>query len=162
MTLGTNFDVGLGIAPVDMTTAQTGARHFMGNLSSITVLFIGGASAAAQPPVLTLKGHTAVTAGTSADLAIITTYYTKGEATLDNDEAWTANTQAAGAVVTGTAQVQQLIAFMVRPEQLAAGQKYISVDVADVGAGSMLGTIVYLVHGISPHTVPTAMPIGLR
>ncbi len=163
MSLGSNFDAGIGIAPVNLATgANTGARQFMGNLSSITVLFIGAAGAAAEPPVLTLKGHTAVTAGTTANLAVVDTWYTKSEATLDNDEAWTANTQAAAATVTGTAQVQQMIAFTVRPEQLAAGQKYISVDIASVGVGAQVGTLVYIAEGVSPHGVPTGMPVGLR
>jgi hypothetical protein len=161
--LGSDFDLALGLAPVNLTTAaNTGARQFMGNLSYVTVVFIGGAGALAEPPVLTLKQHTASTGGTTADLAVVTTTWTKSETTLDNDESWVAATQAASATVTGTAQVEQIIAFTVRADQLGSTHSYISVNVADVGAAAQLGCVLYILSGVSPRGLPTTMPVPLR
>lgn len=161
--LGSDYDINIGLAPVDLNTAGgTGLRQYMGDLDYLVVLFVGGAGAAAEPPVLTLKQHTASTGGTTADMAVITEYWTKSETTLDNDEAWVRSTQAAGAVVTGTAQVQQMIAFRVNPEDLTGGSKYISVNVADPGAGAQLGVILYIVGGVGTKGAPTIMPVGLR
>jgi hypothetical protein len=161
--LGSDYDVALGISPVNLTTAaNTGARQYMGNLDYVTVLFVGGAGAAAEPPVLTAKQHTLSVGGTTADLAVITEFWTKSETTLDNDEQWVRSTQAAGAVVTGTAQVEQMIAFVLRPTDLAAGNKYVSVNVADVGVAAQLGCVLYVLSGVSPRTVPVGMPMGLR
>lgn len=161
--LGSDFDLATGIAPVNLTTAaNTGARQFMGNLDYVTVVFIGGAGAVNEPPVLTLKQHTASTAGTTSNLATVTTVWTKSETTLDNDESWVATTQAASQTVTGTAQVEQLIAFVVRADQLSSGNKYISVDIADPGTAAILGCVIYVLSGISPRGLPTAMPVPLR
>ena len=161
--LGSDFDVSVGIAPVNLATAaSTGARQLMRGVDYMTVLYVGGASVAAEPPVLTLRQHTAVTGGASANLAVVTEYYTKTEATLDNDEPWVLTTQAAGAVVTGAAAEQQVIAFRVRSDAMTAGP-YLSVDVADTGAGiTCLGTVLYLLGGLSNQNVATALPIGLR
>ena len=161
--LGSDFDVSIGIAPVLLTTgANTGARQLMRGVEYMTVLYIGGAGDAAEPPVLTLRQHTAVTAGDSADLAVITEYWTKSEATLDNDEPWVRSTQATAATVTGTAEMQQIIVFQVRSDAMTAGP-YLSVDVADPGEGlAHLGTVVYLLGGLSNRAAATVMPVGLR
>jgi hypothetical protein len=161
--LGSDFDLALGLAPVNLTTAaNTGLRQYMGNLDYVTVVFVGGAGAAAEPPVLTVKQHTLSTSGVTSNLATVTEFWVKSETTLDNDEQWVRTAQAAGAVVTGTAQVEQMIAFVVRPTDLASGNKYISVDVADVGAAAQLGTVLYILSGVSPRTIPAGMPVPLR
>jgi hypothetical protein len=161
--LGSDFDVSIGIAPVLLTTgANTGARQLMQGVEYMTVLYIGGAGDAAEPPVLTLRQHTAVTSGDSADLAVVTEFWTKTEATLDNDEAWVRTGQAAGATVTGTAEMQQIIVFQVRSDAMTAGP-YLSVDVADPGDGlAHLGTLVYLLGGLGRKGIATALPVGLR
>lgn len=161
--LGSDFDLALGLAPVDLNTAGgTGLRQYMGNLDYLTVVFVGGAGAAAEPPVLTLKQHTASTAGVTTDMVKVTEFWVKSETTLDNDEVWVKTTQAASATVTGTAQVQQMIAFVVRPEDLSAGNAYISVNIADVGAVSQLGTVLYVLSSPNPKTIPESMPAPLR
>src|SRR5688500_19989433 len=105
--LGSDFDIVLGIAPVNLSTgANTGARHHMGDAEAVVVLFVGGAGAASEPPVLTLKQHTAVTAGATADLAVAAEVWTQSETTLANDELWDGATAVAGAGVAGTAAVQ--------------------------------------------------------
>lgn len=161
--LGSDYDLNLGLAPVDLTTAaNTGLRQFMGNLDYVGVLFIGGAGAAAEPPVLTVKQHTASTSGVTSNLAVVTDFWRKSETTLDNDETWTRVSQAASQTVTGLAQVQQMIYFIVQPESLSSGNSYMSVDVADPGAAAMLGCLLYIPSGVSPRQVPEGMPVGLR
>jgi hypothetical protein len=161
--LGSDYDLNLGIAPVNLATgANTGLRQFMGNLDYLGVLFVGGAGAAAEPPVLTAKQHTASTAGTTSNLAVITDFWRKSETTLDNDEQWARVTQAASATVTGQAQVQQMIYFILQPENLSSGNSYVSVDIPSVGAGAQLGTLLYIPSGVSPRNLPEGMPIGLR
>lgn len=161
--LGSDFDLSLGVAPADLAgAASTGNRVFMGGVSSVTVVFVGAASAAAEPPVITLRSHTASTGGTSGDMATVTEFWTKTEATLDGDEQWVRATQAAGAVVTGTAEVQQMIAFNVRPEQLASGRKYISANVADVGVGAQPGTVFYILNGLGNRGTPVSQLPPLR
>lgn len=161
--LGSDYDLALALAPVDLAAAaNTGLRQYMGNLDYLMVVFLGGASAAAEGPVLTLKQHTASTAGTSSNLAVITEFWRKSETTLDNDETWTKVTQAAGATVTGQAQVQQMIAFVVRPEDLTAGNAYVSVDIADVGVGAQVGAVMYVLSGVSPRGLPESMFAPLR
>lgn len=161
--LGSDYDVALGLAPIDLATAgATGLRQYMGDLDYLVVLYVGGAGAASEPPVLTLKQHTASTGGTTSNLAVVSEFWRKSETTLDNDETWARVTQAAGATVTGQAQVQQMIAFVVHPESLAAGNTYVSVDIADVGVGGQLGTVLFLLSGVSPRGVPTIMPAPLR
>lgn len=162
MPLGSDYDIGWGIAPVNLATgANTGMRVFMGGLDELGVLYVGGAGAAAEPPVLTLRQHTAATSGSSSNLAVVTDVWRKSEATLDNDESWTHLTQAASATVTGLAQVEQMIYFVVRPEQMTTGP-YVSVDVADAGTGPMLGGILYLMGGMSVRDVGENMPVPLR
>lgn len=162
MPLGSDYDLGTGLAPVNLATgANTGLRVFMGGLDELGVLFIGGAGGAADPPVLTLKQHTAASGGSSSNLAVITDFWKKSEATLDNDEGWTHVTQAAGAVVTGTAQVQQMLYFVVRPEQMTTGP-YVSVDIGQTAVGAQLGTLLYIMAGMGTRDVGENMPIPLR
>lgn len=162
MPLGTDYDIGWGIAPVNLATAANpGLRQFMGGVDEVGVLFVGGAGGAADPPVLTLRQHTAASGGSSANLAVITDWWRKSEATLDNDESWSHQTQAAAATVTGQAQVQQMLYFLVRPEQMTAGP-YISVDVAQTSVGAQIGALVYLIGGMSVKDIGENMPIPLR
>jgi hypothetical protein len=162
MPLGSDYDIGTGIAPVNLATAANpGLRVFMGGLDELGVLFIGGAGGAADPPVLTLRQHTAASAGSSSNLAVVTDFWKKSEATLDNDEGWTHVTQAAGAVVTGTAQVQQMLYFVVRPEQMTTGP-YISVDVGQTAVGAQVGTLIYIMGGMGVRDLGENMPIPLR
>lgn len=162
MPLGSDYDIGTGIAPVNLATAaNTGLRVFMGGISELGVLFIGGAGGAADPPVLTLRQHTAASGGSSSNLAVITDWWVKPEATLDNDEVWTYSTQAAAATVTGTAQVQQMIYFVVKPPQMTTGP-YVSVDIGQTSVAAQLGTVLYLMGGMGFRGLGESMPIPLR
>lgn len=160
--LGSDYDIGWGFAPVNLATAGgTGMRQFMGGLDELGVLYVGAAGIVGEPPILTLRQHTASTGGTSADLAVITEFWRKSEATLDNDETWTYVSQAAGATVTGIAQVEQMLYFAVKPEQMTAGP-YVSVNVTDLTTGPMLGTVLYIMGGMGNRDLAQNMPVPLR
>lgn len=167
--LGNKYDLGTGFVPVDMSVAaNTGKRIAMSGLTSVDVVFIKAAGTAAQDPVITLKEHDASTGGNSQNLAVISEYFVKSEATLDNDETWARVTQAAAATITdpggaGTsAEEQQIVVFTVSLDQLSDGFKYISVDVADVGANAQLGTVLYIMHPTDKHALPTSYKAPLR
>jgi hypothetical protein len=159
--LGDRYDLGTGFVPVDMQTAQTGKRLAMQGLYSVDVVLIKAAGTAGDDPTLTLKSHTAASGGTSANLAIITEYFVKREATLDNDEVWERFTQSAAATIadpggaTTSAEEQQIVVFTVANEELPAGHKYISVDVADTGTNAQLGTVLYIMHPQDKKALPT-------
>jgi hypothetical protein len=157
--LGNKYDLGTGVAPVDLASgAATGTRVYMAHCDAVDVVFIKGAGTASEDPVLTLKQHTAASGGTTSDLEVITKYFTKGEATLDNDEVWTETSQAASAEVTTVAEEEQIVVFTVSKDQLAEGSKYISVDIASIGAeaDAQLGTVLYIFHGLDRHASPTS------
>lgn len=160
--LGRLFDIGLCFPPVDTQTAAiTGKRIAMKNASGVTFVCVKAAGTANDDPVFTLKQHTAYTSGTSADLAVITTVYTKQEAVLDNDESWTENAQTAAATFTGnttSAETQMLIAFYVGADQLADGYTHLSVDLADTGsAGAQLGAGIYILHDLAVQRKPSLL-----
>lgn len=168
MLLGEFYDLSIGLSPVNLATAaNTGKRVSMREVTSVDIVFIKGAGTAAEDPVVTLKQHTASTSGTTSDLAVISQYLLKTEATLDGDETWTAVTQTAAATITdpgaaGTsAESEQLVVINVRADQLTAGNTHISLDVADSGTNSQLGAVVYIVH-IADRAVATALPAPLR
>lgn len=160
--LGDVYDLGTGFVPADMQTAQTGKRLAMFGLYSVDVVLIKAAGTAGDDPVLTLKSHTAASGGTSANLPVITEYYVKREATLDNDEVWERFVQTAAATVndpgqaTTSAEEQQLVVFTVSNEDLPSGHRYISADVADTGTNAQLGTVLYIMHPMDKKALPTS------
>lgn len=168
MKLGESYDLSTGLAPVDLSTAaNTGKRLSMVEVNSVDIVVIKAAGTAADDPTLTLKQHTASAAGTTTDLAVITSYDLKTEATLDGDETWTTVTQAAAATIidpggAGTsAESQQIVVIHVRADQLTSGNTHISLDIADVGTNAQLGTVLYIVHN-ADHAKPSALPAPLR
>ncbi len=168
MSLGDSYDLSIGAAPVDLSTAAvTGKRLSMQEVSSVDIVVVKGAGTAGDDPVLTLREHDAAASGNSADLAVITEYWLKTEDSLDGDETWTRVTQSASASITdpggaGTsAEAQQIIVVKVRADQLTAGCTHISLNVADVGTNAQLGTVLYILHP-ADHAAPTALPAPLR
>ncbi len=120
-----------------------------------------------EDPTLTLRSHTAASGGSSADLPVITEYYVRSEATLDNDETWTKVTQAAAATIADPGGVgssgssQQLVVVNVRADQMPDAHNYLSLNVSDVGANAQLGSVIYLIHR-QDKTATTSMPVPLR
>lgn len=155
--LGRLFDVCTGITPVaDIAAgANTGARIHMRNYQSLGVLFFKNAASAGTDTVtITLQEHTAASAGTSTDLVAITDWYEKSEATLDGDETWVENTQTAAATLALTnalvpAASQAIVFFEVEASALSAGYEWLSVNIADPGAGgTILGGVFYIPSGL--------------
>ncbi len=155
--LGNKFDVCSGIAPIaDLAAgANTGHRLHMRNYDTVAVVFYKGAASAGTDTVTpTLQEHTLATGGSSQNLAAITTWYHKNEATLDGDEAWTEVTQAAAATISLTNAVipaanQAIVVFEVEAASLSAGYEWISLNIADPGTGGTIpGAVLYIPHGL--------------
>lgn len=160
--LGRLFDIGSGIVPVDSQTADmTGHRTNMSNYQGVTFVVFKAAGTANDDPVLDLQEHTAASGGTSQDLDVITDYYIKQEATLDNDETWVKVTQAAASEVTlnGTsAETQMIVVVEVAAEQMSAGFNYLSLNIADTGsAGAQLISCLVIPWGLKVQRAPENM-----
>lgn len=160
--LGRIFDIGSGIPVVaDLAAgANTGHRIHMRNYESLAVVFNKGlASAGTDTVTLTLQEHNAATGGTSQNLPTIDEFYVKSEASLDGDEAWVRNTQAKAATVALTgatyATLQALVVFEVEAASLSAGFEWLSVNIADPGAGGTIpGAVLYLAHDLKVQRRP--------
>ena len=163
--LGSDYDISAAWTPANLTTAQTGKRINMQNVKSVDIVFFKGAGTAADDPTVTLKHHTAATGGTSANLAVITEYYLKQEATLDGDETWTKVTQADAATIVGngtSAEEEQIVVLNVRADQMPATSNWLSLDVAQVHAtNAQLGAALYIIHKHDKGE-PTSFPAPLR
>lgn len=148
--LGRIFDVGVGIVPVDLATAaNTGKRVHMRNYETLAVVGYLNNGTAAEAPTFVFQEHTAATAGTSADLDVVTEYYTKTEAALDGDEQWVEVTQAAGDITNADWDDANQVLFVAEIEasSLSAGYEWISVNVADTGTAHV-GAVLYIMHGL--------------
>jgi len=136
--LGNDFDVLCGWTPVDLGTAgATGARINMENYGRVSFYVYLATGTAAEAPTFTLQEHTAATAGTSTNLAIIDEYFQKEEATLDGDETWTRVTQTAAATVTDAdwddANEVLVQVASVDADQLSDGYEWVSLNSDDPG-----------------------------
>ena len=165
--LGRLFDICSGIPVVaDLAAgANTGHRLHLRNYDGVTVVFHKGVASAGTDTVTpTLQEHNAATGGTSQNLAVIDEWYMKSEASLDGDETWTRTTQTAAATISLTNAVlpaanQGIVVFEVLGEQLSAGFEWISVNIADPGAGGTIpGTVLYIPHGLKYKRRPDLMP----
>ena len=154
--LGRAIDICSGIPTIaDLAAgANTGHRIHMRNYETLGILFHKStASAGTDDIVITLQEHNANTAGTSQNLAVITEYYYKREATLDGDEVWVEVTQAAGATLTLAGAtygaLQALVFFEVEAAALSAGFQWLSVNIADPGSGGTIpGGVIYIPTGL--------------
>ena len=164
--LGSKFDICSGITPIANLAAgnNTGHRIHMRNYRTLgVVLFKDVASAGTDDVVLTLQEHNANTGGTSQNLAAITDYYYKREASLDGDETWVEATQAAAATLTLAgatyATLQAIVAFEVENTALSAGFEWLSVNIADPGSGGTIaGGVVYIPSGLFSQLRPDRLP----
>lgn len=159
--LGRLFDIGLGWAPVDAQSAQTGKRIDMSTARGCTIVVIKAAGTAGDDHSYALQQHTAYTGGTSADLNAIAEYYVKQETALDNDEAWEVFTQTADDDVTdagaaGTsAEQQQIIVFEVDAGDLTDGYTHISLNSGGEGSNAQLSTCIYILHELRYQRKPS-------
>lgn len=161
--LGRLYDVGLGVAPVDLNTADgaTGKRHAMLGAESVDVLcIIGAAASGTDDVVIDVQQHTAYVSGTSNDMDAaavstsigITEWFIKAETLLDNDEAWVRVTQSVASEITLTgatyAATQKIVAFNVRSSMLGTGYTHMSVNLSVTTAAAQLGAVIYLPVGL--------------
>lgn len=155
--LGNVFDISVGINDVvDLAAgANTGKRVHMRNYDTFGVIFRkNAASAGSDDVVLTLQEHNANTGGTSQNLAAITDWYRKSVASpLLGTETWVETTQAAGATLTLAgatfATHQMIVVFEIEAGALSAGFEWLSVNIADPGAGgTILGGLTYVMSGL--------------
>lgn len=162
--LGRLFDIGLGWAPVDAQSAQTGKRLYMGDCGGCTIVVVKGAGTAGDDFSYALQQHTASVSGTSADLNAIAYYYVKQETALDNDESWEAFTQTADddiaeAGAAGTsAEQQQIIVIEVDAAQLSDGYGWISLNSGGEGSNAQLAACLYIKHDLHVMRKPVNMP----
>lgn len=166
--LGNFFDIMHGVAPVaDLAAgAQTGARVHMKNYSALCVVaYMGAVSAGTDTFVPNVRQHDAASSGNSKDLDALTQWFIKFETTLDGDETWTRVTQPAASEISLTgatyAATQVLVAGQVNTDNLdtANGYEWISVDMADAGAGgTRAGCIFYIASGLKVSRRPDLLP----
>ena len=160
--LGKDFDICSGVVPIaDLASgAQTGHRVHMKNYAGIAIVgFMGAVSAGTDTFVPDVQQHTAATGGNSADLDVVTTWFYKGEASLDGDETWTKVTQAAASEISLTgatyAALQMIIVAQVEAVSLSDGYEWISVDQADPGSGgTRAGCYFYIPYGLTIQRAP--------
>lgn len=162
------FDIAIGAAPVDLSTAAvTGKRVALKGSSAITFLVFKGAGTAGDDPAVTIQQHTAASGGTSSNLSVIDHYYLKDAATLAGTEQWVTKTQAAGATITdpggaGTsAEHQQILAIEVSGTELSDGYTHVSLNIADVGTNAQLGAVLYVLHDLTVQRAPDALAATL-
>jgi len=160
--LGNVFDIGSAFAPVDFNTsdAATGHRVHMRNYQNIAFVLFKGAGTAGADPVVTVQEHTAATAGTSANLAVITEFYSKTETTLDGDEVWVRTAQAAAATANmglTTAEEEGIHVIQFTADQLSAGYEWISCNIAATVANAQLVSGLYILTGLKIMREPTLL-----
>lgn len=160
--LGYIFDIGSAFTPVDFNTsdAATGHRVHMRNYQNIAFVIYKGAGTAGADPVITVQEHTAASAGTSTDLAVITEFYKKTETTLDGDETWARVSQAAAATANlglTTAEEETIGVFQFTADQLSAGYEWISCNIAATVANAQLVSGLYILTGLRIMREPTLL-----
>ena len=159
--LGRIFDISQAINVVDLAGgATTGARVHLRNYDCCAIVVFKEAGADAEPVTFTVQEHTASTSGTSRDLAVITEYYHKTEATLDGDETWTKVTQTAAATfaqASGDSDMQAIIVVEIQAASLSADCQWISVNGSDVTTAGQFGGVLYLLHGLKYQREPTLL-----
>lgn len=161
--LGRLVDVSVGVTPTDFNAgASTGKYVSLTRASGVMVVFIHAqGTSGGGDNTLTLK-QSKDTSGTGlANLAVISKYYKKENATgLVGSETWTAVTQAAAATIVETSGHgpgdAAIWAFHVFGDQLSDGFSFIRVDAAAVSGSSkpQLSTILYFPYDLTVQRTP--------
>jgi hypothetical protein len=162
--LGRLFDFTAMQAPDDLVGgANTGLRVHMKHCTGITFFVYKATDGGTTDDfALDLQEHTASTGGTSADLDIITDYFTKSETTLDGDETWVHTTQTAASEITaiaGTAELQMMLVVEVLASDLSDGYEWVSINTPDLGSTDVQNTsIVAIPWGLFAERKPENLP----
>lgn len=132
--------------PIDLDTgANTGARIDMQKFKRVTFVVIAAAGTTPSAHVHTLRQHDAASAGTSADLSVDNPYYLKAGAATEFTKVVPSSAAAAFDVDALVADAKYVVVFEVLQEQLASGNRWVSLDTGDVG-GAQLGTVLAICH----------------
>lgn len=141
MAFPENFYVAPAFIPVDLNDAAvTGQRIDLQTAGLATCILISGDVAAVI--TYTFREHTAVSGGTSQDLATVTHFWEKSSTTdaamLSEDFMDKTAQTAAATVVTTTAHANQIVVPFAADElDIVDGFRWISVNVSDPGAASI-------------------------
>jgi hypothetical protein len=157
--LGRLFNIASVIPPIDLSSgAQTGTRVHLRNSEGVAFVYFAEVGTAGEDVDLDVQEHTAASAGTSRDLDVVTRWFSKREATLDNDETWTKHTQAAGSEVDlGDDEGEnQIIAVVeVSAKSLSDDCQWVSVNTTDAGSTSgKLGCVLAIVYDLDVQRSP--------
>lgn len=157
--LGRLFNIASVIAPVDLAGgAATGNRVSLADCSGVAFVYFADAGTAGEDVDLDVQQHTAASGGTTADLDVVTRWFSKRETTLDNDEQWTKHTQTAASEVDlgddeGEAQVIAVVE--VPTTSLSDGYGWVSVNTTDAGAtAGKLGCVLAITYDLSAARSP--------
>lgn len=157
--LGRLFDLGIGAMPQSFNgSGITGKNVSLENCEGVGILVIKSANGTTDDLAIDLQEVNGYN-GTPRDLDIITEYLKKTETALDNDEAWTKVTQEAASEIgpiAGTAELEVMLYFEVRAEQLSDGYTHIAVNVPDLGdTDTEYGAVIYIPFGLKAERVPS-------
>ncbi len=163
--LGSDFDLVMGIAPLDLQTARSGDYVSLKDADRLGVLFIKGAGTAGDDPTLTLRQATSVAGGSVKDWAVITDYALKEEAAgnLQATGTWTRVTQTAAATIAfdATSAESSLLGYfevMASELDVANGFDCAAVNIGDVGSNAQLGCVMYILGGLRYQAAPANLP----
>lgn len=157
--LGRLFDAVPVIAVVDLAGgAVTGNPVSLINAEGITFLvYLDAAASGTEDVVITVREAQDGSGTGEQDLDTVTKFYHKAEATLDNDETWSEETQTAGDITLDGATFatsEVLVAFYVSATELSDGFSHVTVDIADVGTVARSGGVIGLLSELAIQRAP--------
>jgi hypothetical protein len=157
--LGRLFNIASIVAPVDLAGgAATGNRVHLNACQGVAFVYFADAGTAGEDVDLDVQEHNASSAGTSQDLNVVTRWFSKREATLDNDEQWTKHTQTAASEVDlgdDEGEVQVLAVVEVSAKSLSDGFEWVSVNTTDSGAtAGKLGCVLAITYDLTDQRSP--------
>lgn len=151
--LGRLFNIAKVVVPIDLASgAKTGTRVHLKDYEGVAFVYVADIGTADEDVDLDIQQHNVATAGTPADLDVVTQWWSKRDATaLDNTETWTKHTQAAGSEVdlgADEGEAEVLAVVEVTADQLSDGYEWVSVNTTDAGTTTgKLGTIIAILYG---------------
>lgn len=168
--LGRLYDFSAGATPVDLVTAgATGKRVSLRDCEGVAmVAFIGAAASGTEALTLTVKQHTASTAGTSATLSGADSsirVHIKSRAGLLGTEVWSAVSNPTSGVITvagADRDKEQIIVVELDAVTLSDGYNYASLDASDPGIVSRLGAILYVQRDLKVQRKPSNLRASLN
>lgn len=158
------LNIAAGFVPVNMATAaNNGDWVQLKDYESLLIVLFKGAGASGEPPTLTVQQATAA-AGTGAKALNFTRIYTKNNADVTTIGQWTETIAAAGnTYALAAGDTQAIVAIEIKGDDLDVtnGFCFVQGSVADVGATSQIGGVLYILgkprYGAAPASLPTAI-----